>query len=250
MESFTFAVVVENFDPTSDEQAEQLDWELADIYASQIDDFVYLTISSVGQVDDRIDFAIDAILFLRRISPSIEVTSVVQDLVGATDIAVRSGFDRETVRTWATASRGPGDFPMPVARLNGGRKIWDWPSVSDWLKKNNLFSSNESGLTRKEFARLDALVRSSSWEAARSETKISYLPQVFTLNIPELMGSLPGGFSREWVQILSAWKTSESMFKSFPSPSIEGKLLPEVQIHLSKYRFKDADDEEIVSRRK
>lgn len=159
MNSFTFTLIVKNLDIESAEQANQLDWTKADFYASQIDGQTTLTVASAVEVENRVEFALDAMAFLNGLNPTIEVLAVAPDLVGTSDIAFRAGIDRETIRTWANASRGSGDFPTPLARLGGERKIWDWPTVNQWLKEHNRLDSTEVGLSRDEFSRLDSLLR-------------------------------------------------------------------------------------------
>lgn len=167
MDTFIFTLVVKNLDIESAEQANQLDWSKADFYASQIDGQTTLTVASAMEVANRVEFALDAIAFLNGLNPAIEVLAVAPDLVGPSDIAARAGIDRETIRTWANASRGRGDFPTPLARLGGDRKIWDWPTVNRWLKENNRFDSNEVGLTRNEFSQLDALLMAGAGRRTR-----------------------------------------------------------------------------------
>lgn len=163
MNTFIFTLNIGNFDMDSEDQAEQLDWEFSDIYASQIDDEITLTFVSSSMVESRVDFVLDAISFLNGLNPRIEVLSIDPDLVGTSDIASRVGCDRETVRKWANSMRGAGNFPSPMGRINGGRKIWDWPTVNEWLKANGHFDSGQTGLSRDEFARLNALIRTRSW---------------------------------------------------------------------------------------
>lgn len=164
MNAFIFTFNVTNFDIESEQQIEQLVWDFGDIYASEIDGQVTLTFASSITVESRIDFVLDAIGFLNGLNPAVEVLSIDHDLVGTSDIASRAKCDRETVRKWVNSLRGSGDFPTPIGRINGGRKIWDWSTVNEWLKAKGHFDSKVSGLTRDEFARLDALIRTRTWE--------------------------------------------------------------------------------------
>ncbi len=50
------------------------------------------------------------------------------DLVGAAEIAARSGMAEATVHSWR---RRHSDFPAPVVILAGG-PVWDWRVVDAW----------------------------------------------------------------------------------------------------------------------
>ena len=55
-------------------------------------------------------------------------------LVTIADIAERLGRSEESVRLLIVGKRGPGRFPVPVARL-GRRKsrLWRWTDVLSWM---------------------------------------------------------------------------------------------------------------------
>ncbi|MEI9906953.1 MAG: hypothetical protein WDO06_02745 [Actinomycetota bacterium] len=76
METFIFSLIVQNFDFESDAQADQLDWDKADIYASNLDGQAIFTLASVQDVQDRLSFALEAIAFLNGLDPAIEVLAV------------------------------------------------------------------------------------------------------------------------------------------------------------------------------
>lgn len=75
------------------------------------------------------------------------------DLVDGPEISSRAGVSRQTVHNWAVGTRRSG-FPRPVGSP-GGKRIWAWGDVVDWLRANQ--NSTESpGLTRDEAALVDA----------------------------------------------------------------------------------------------
>lgn len=55
--------------------------------------------------------------------------SCLDDVVGATEIAGRSGVDRDTIEAWR---RRHADFPRSRRRV-GNRRVWPWPEVEGWL---------------------------------------------------------------------------------------------------------------------
>ena len=54
-------------------------------------------------------------------------TVKVDNIVGLTEIAERTGSSKQTVWSW-TSREG---FPEPIARVSG-RPVWNWPEVSKW----------------------------------------------------------------------------------------------------------------------
>lgn len=60
------------------------------------------------------------------------IVRVDQDLVDATEIALRADVTREAVRLWAVGARGQ-SFPFP-AGSPGGKRIWAWGEVATWLR--------------------------------------------------------------------------------------------------------------------
>jgi len=57
-----------------------------------------------------------------------------EELVGVSDIALRSGRSRESIRLLADGQRGPGAFPRPIACIGANRSLWRWPEVAGWLR--------------------------------------------------------------------------------------------------------------------
>jgi hypothetical protein len=56
------------------------------------------------------------------------------DLVTLADIAARIGQSRESLRRYATGSRGPGEFPPPVNPSRDGATFYRWSEVAPWLR--------------------------------------------------------------------------------------------------------------------
>lgn len=54
----------------------------------------------------------------------------VDDLVGATEIALRLGIDRKSVHQ---LRRRHSDFPEPIAQLESAL-IWSWPDIERWAR--------------------------------------------------------------------------------------------------------------------
>ena len=167
IESFTFHLVVSGFDIASDDDVNALEWSAADMYPAQQGSLVTLSAVATRRVKSAPDFVRASVRRLGRVLPRVSVLSLDQDLVAATDIANRIERSREVVRLWSMGERGPGGFPTPLGTVNGGRRVWDWASVNEWLCSNTDAGRDETGLSRFQYAVIDAEVRESALAQAQ-----------------------------------------------------------------------------------
>ncbi len=66
--------------------------------------------------------------------PGLKVTRVEpEELVSASQIALRTKRTRESVRLLIEGRRGPGNFPAPALWVSSARKLWRWTDVADWF---------------------------------------------------------------------------------------------------------------------
>jgi hypothetical protein len=65
---------------------------------------------------------------------------VVKNLLGASDIADRLGFDHGT--SVNNLRRRHASFPEPVAIINGTHQVWDWSEVEAWAKANGRMTAD------------------------------------------------------------------------------------------------------------
>jgi hypothetical protein len=66
--------------------------------------------------------------------PGLKVTRVEpEELVSASQIAVRTKRTRESIRLLIDGKRGPGNFPAPAVWVSSSRKLWRWTDVADWF---------------------------------------------------------------------------------------------------------------------
>ncbi len=55
------------------------------------------------------------------------------DLVTMSEIAVRTGRTRESVRLLIKGARGPGGFPPPATHFKSRSAMWGWQEVAAWF---------------------------------------------------------------------------------------------------------------------
>jgi hypothetical protein len=55
------------------------------------------------------------------------------DLVSLSAIAQRTGRTRQSIGALQRGVRGPGDFPAPLAHIDGKNRLWQWSAVERWL---------------------------------------------------------------------------------------------------------------------
>lgn len=96
--------------------------------------------STAASVYSTGDIASEACTFSRKLEHAGlgKVTGVVDEFVNVSEIAARLNSSRETVRSWASGTRGPGGFPSPHhvhgdASGKGPMKVWRWADVNTWL---------------------------------------------------------------------------------------------------------------------
>ncbi len=58
------------------------------------------------------------------------------DWLTASEIAERVGRSRQSVALLARGERGPGDFPLPVARRRSSNPLWSWSAVESWFERH------------------------------------------------------------------------------------------------------------------
>jgi hypothetical protein len=58
------------------------------------------------------------------------------ELVSMAAIAERVCLSREQVRLLSLGKRGPGGFPAPVSYVDRRTRVWLWPEVARWFRKN------------------------------------------------------------------------------------------------------------------
>lgn len=57
------------------------------------------------------------------------------DWLTATEIAVRVGRTRASIRHLVLGQRDPRGFPPPVARADSQNPLWSWSDVENWFEK-------------------------------------------------------------------------------------------------------------------
>lgn len=78
---------------------------------------------------------ITAIEQIESAVPDVRVVRIEpDDLVNASDVAMRLGRTRESVRLLIAGERGPGDFPAPVSHLKARGRLWRWAEVARWAQ--------------------------------------------------------------------------------------------------------------------
>lgn len=59
------------------------------------------------------------------------------DMVSLSDAAELAGTTKASLSRYSNGSRGRGNFPTPILRVDSNRPLWAWSDIADWLEKNN-----------------------------------------------------------------------------------------------------------------
>jgi len=95
----------------------------------------------------------DFVAAVRERIPGFVPTRAELNLATISDIADHVGLNRESVRLWTLGKRGPGDFPLPLSAVAGGRtRVWTWSDVEEWLKRQHLPVGEARSLSLEEVA--------------------------------------------------------------------------------------------------
>ncbi|MEE9098314.1 helix-turn-helix transcriptional regulator [Pseudarthrobacter phenanthrenivorans] len=120
---------LKNLDLSNEAALEQIVEKFQDVMWSETDG-----LTTAGVYVEREDAVAHVMKYVREIEtafPGAKVVGVHRDLVGATDIALRTGVSREGARKWAALP----DFPAPFDIIGAkDMKVWIWAEVVRWLK--------------------------------------------------------------------------------------------------------------------
>ncbi|MGH8390527.1 MAG: hypothetical protein ACRESJ_34490 [Pseudomonas sp.] len=83
------------------------------------------------------DALISAILDIEQAGIGARVLRVEadDDWLTASEIATRVSRSRQSIALLARGERGPGDFPVPVARQHSSNPLWSWSEVETWFER-------------------------------------------------------------------------------------------------------------------
>ncbi|MDC9615377.1 DNA-binding protein [Xenorhabdus khoisanae] len=63
------------------------------------------------------------------------------DVVSLSDAAELAGTTKAALSRYSKGSRGAGDFPTPILRVDSSRPLWSWADIAEWLEKNKLIDN-------------------------------------------------------------------------------------------------------------
>ncbi len=134
--TYRFELVLDGPDPTDEDNVDALyeafcgNVEIGRSHGVGVLEFSGEAPSFSAAVVSAIATAEAAVEGLRvvRVGPDEQVT--------ASEIAVRTGRSRESIRLLYSGRRGPGFFPGPAALLSDNTHLWRWIDVAEWFRTN------------------------------------------------------------------------------------------------------------------
>src|SRR6266478_5478572 len=97
------------------------------------------------QAESFLDAALDAIGEV--IELGFEPLTLEDEMVSISDIAERTGRTRQSISQLVEGSRGPGNFPPPVAG-NVRSPLWHWADVATWFERSDTAAAHHSDRLR------------------------------------------------------------------------------------------------------
>lgn len=175
MTTFRFTLAFRGVDPWDDDQIEALAKRLPRVHWGTVNGEVHATAFADATTGMRA--VLETVDAIKAVVAAARPLYVIEDFVSVSDIAQRTGMNRETVRLWSLGERGPGGFPRSRGTVGKGIRIWDWASVSSWLRRHYELGDAESHLSASEIARLNDIFavesRSSSSETVVRRVAVS-----------------------------------------------------------------------------
>lgn len=155
MPTYWFTLAFEGVDPWDDQLIERLVEEAPGVHWGEVDGEVRA--AAFAEAASGIEAVIETVSSTRRVCRQAKPVRMVEDFVAVSDIAERTGMNRETVRLWSLGARGPGGFPRPRGSVSNGVRIWDWATVNNWLRRHYGLGDEEQHLSASQVARLNDL---------------------------------------------------------------------------------------------
>lgn len=67
---------------------------------------------------------------------NLQCVSVDTDIVNLSDVAKLSGLTRSALARFSKGTRGKGNFPTPVSRIDSATPLWKWSEIAEWLESH------------------------------------------------------------------------------------------------------------------
>lgn len=153
----TIELVVTGVDTDDDDTDELLSVHLSDLGWFVRDGITTATVY-LDEGADAVAAACDAANRIEHLTGG-KAVRVHEDPVGVSDIALRTGLHRETVRLLTRGQRGPGGFPDHRGTTGSGSnsaRIWHWADVLPWLHEHYKLCLDEQPLTARETTQVNA----------------------------------------------------------------------------------------------
>lgn len=101
-----------------------------------------LSISFDRESDSFENAVISAIANIESIHGLFCVSVDSGDMVSLSDAAELAGMTKAALSRYANGSRGAGDFPHPVQKIDSSRPLWAWSEVAKWLSDKGQLSED------------------------------------------------------------------------------------------------------------
>lgn len=145
MRNFKFDIVVGGIKINSDDEL----FDISDaLYESGCDDALtaayngtlYLSFDREGK--DYESAVLSAIADIEKI-PGLQCRAVdMGDTVSLSDAAELAGSTKAALSRYSKGTRGKGDFPTPISRVDSSRPLWAWEDIAEWLEKKELVNKD------------------------------------------------------------------------------------------------------------
>jgi hypothetical protein len=141
MTTYSFEVIVTDLDLDNLDQMDRLFSETMVLIPADQDGVTSVSVEVETSSGDEA-FAL-FLRHLRNAAPEVKVERIDPDLVNTTEIAVRLGATRETVRTWALRERRADQLFPAHHTICSAQKLWLWPDIHAWAERTGRLPKDE-----------------------------------------------------------------------------------------------------------
>ncbi|CDH20554.1 putative DNA-binding protein [Xenorhabdus bovienii str. kraussei Quebec] len=144
MKKYSFDIVVDGKKITTDDDLFDVSDALYDAGCSDAHPAAYngtLYVNFTRNSESYAKAVMSAISDIESVSGLVCLSVDIGDVVSLSDAAELGGTTKATLSRYSKGSRGKGDFPTPILRVDSNRPLWAWSDIAEWLAKNNVIDN-------------------------------------------------------------------------------------------------------------
>ncbi|KGM29762.1 DNA-binding protein [Photorhabdus luminescens] len=144
MRKYSFSIVVGGKKITTDDDLFDISDALYEAGCSDAHPAAYngtLYVNFTRNSENYAKAVMSAIAGIESVSGLMCLSVDIGDVVSLSDAAELAGTTKAALSRYSKGSRGAGDFPTPLLRVDSSRPLWSWTDIAEWLAKNKIIDN-------------------------------------------------------------------------------------------------------------